>query len=116
MSKNKRIFGAAGAALGLGGFSVALGGCCALPWAVALLGVTGAINLARLAKYQPYFLIAAALLLGLAFYWVYRTVPAHAGNVCATTDSRRIRRIVWIVAVLLAVLMALSLLPVWPYL
>ena len=48
LSEKGRVIGTAGAALGLGAFAAAVGACCALPWAVALLGVSGAVALARL--------------------------------------------------------------------
>jgi len=59
MGKKGRVIGAAGGAVGLGGFAAALGLCCSVPWAVALLGVGGAVAFARLAFLMPYALIAA---------------------------------------------------------
>lgn len=59
----------AGGAVGLGGFAAALGLCCGVPWAVALLGVTGAVVLARLAFLLPYALAGAAVLLGFGFWF-----------------------------------------------
>ena len=47
MSEKTRVIGSAGGALGLGAFAAAIGACCGLPWAVALLGVSGAVALAR---------------------------------------------------------------------
>lgn len=48
MSEKARVLGTAGGALGLGAFAAASGACCGVPWAVALLGVSGAVALARL--------------------------------------------------------------------
>jgi hypothetical protein len=48
MSEKARVLGTAGGALGLGAFAAAIGACCGFPWAVALLGVGGAVALARL--------------------------------------------------------------------
>jgi hypothetical protein len=59
MVEKVKVFGAAGGAVGLGGFAALLGLCCSVPWAVALLGVSGAIALARLAFLLPYSLAAA---------------------------------------------------------
>jgi len=45
MSEKTRVIGSAGGALGLGAFAAAIGACRGLPWAVALLGVSGAVAL-----------------------------------------------------------------------
>lgn len=111
MDKNKRVWGAAGGAVGLGGVAAALGTCCAAPWAVTLLGVTGAVTLARLSAYQPYLLVAGAILLGLAFFWVYRPEPQCDDESCAPTTRRRQRVAVWIAALVFAAISALALLP-----
>ena len=113
MGSKKPILGAAGGALSLGGAAAALGTCCVAPWAVALLGASGAVTLARFARYQPYVLGAAAVLLGLAFYWAYRRDPACVDGSCETTSRRRLRWAVWLTALLLAVLAVLSIWPIW---
>jgi cytochrome c biogenesis protein CcdA len=113
MSKKKPILGAAGGALGLGGVAAFLGTCCVAPWAVALLGVSGAVTLARFARYQPYVLGVAAVLLGLAFFWAYRPDPGCVDGSCEATSRRRLRWTVWITAILLALLAALSIWPIW---
>jgi hypothetical protein len=53
MSDRTRAIGTAGGALGLGAFAATVGACCGLPWAVALLGVSGAVALARLSQADP---------------------------------------------------------------
>lgn len=111
MSKKKPIFGVAGGAVGLGGVAAALSTCCVAPWAVTLLGVSGAVTLARLAAYQPYVLGAAAVLLGLAFYWAYRADPTCVDSGCEMTNRKRLRWVVWSAALLLALLTAVSYLP-----
>ena len=111
MSDRKRVFGVAGGAVGLGGVAAALSTCCVAPWAVALVGVSGAVTLARLASYQPYVLAAAAVLLGLAFYWAYRADPVCVDGSCEATNRKRLRWVVWIAALFLAVLTAVSYLP-----
>jgi len=83
MAEKPVVIGAAWGALGLGALAAAVGGCCAAPWAVVLLGVTGAVALARLMFLLPYALIGAALLLGVAFWWAYRPIlstPAAASR------------------------------------
>jgi hypothetical protein len=67
MSEKTRVIGTAGGALGLGAFAAAIGARCGLPWAVAILGVSGAVELARL----------SFLLLAVGFWWAYR--PAAVG-------------------------------------
>lgn len=113
MAGNKRIFGAAGGAVGLGGLAAALGTCCVAPWAVALLGVSGAVTLARLARYQPYILVAGAVLLGLTFLWAYRPVADCADGSCEPATRRRLRWIAWISAFLFAAVAAASLYPLY---
>jgi hypothetical protein len=81
VGEKARVIGAAVGALGLGGMAAALGLCCTVPWAVVLLGVTGAVAFARLAFLLPYALIGAALLLGVSF-WCYTT------RTCITTGIR----------------------------
>ena len=110
MAKNKRIWGAAGGAVGVGGVAAALGTCCVAPWAVTLLGVSGAVTLARLAAYQPYVLAAGGVLLALAFYWVYRPEPVCDDGSCEPANRRRQRVIVWAAAAVFAVVGAISIL------
>lgn len=64
MAEKLKILSVAGGAVGLGGFASALGLCCGVPWAVALLGVSGAIAFARLGFLLPYALAGAILFLG----------------------------------------------------
>jgi cytochrome c biogenesis protein CcdA len=111
MSENKRVIGAASGALGLGAFAAALGTCCIAPWAVSVLGVSGAVALARLAVLQPYALIVAGVLLGVAFFWAYRPAPVCADGTCATTSKRRLRWTVWIATVVVAILAVSALMP-----
>ena len=113
MKQNKRAFGLAGGAVGLSGVAATLAGCCAAPWAVALLGVSGAVMLARVASYQPYILGAAALLLGWAFYWAYRKDATCVEGTCEANSRRRLRWTVWIAAVLVTGLALLSLSPLY---
>lgn len=113
MDAKKRVVGVAGGAVGLGGLAAALGTCCVAPWAVTVLGVSGAITLARLAKVQPYLLLAAVVLLGMAFYWAYRPQPACADGSCEPTQRRRLRWVVWIAAVAFSAFAWLSLFPTY---
>jgi hypothetical protein len=112
MAEKPQVIGAAGGALGLGAFAAAVGGCCGAPWAVALLGVTGAVALARLAFLLPYALIGSTVLLGVAFWWAYLPARACADGECASTDRRRpLRLMVWVAALLVAALTVVALSP-----
>jgi len=102
MAEKVKVLGAAGGAVGLGGFAAALGLCCSVPWAVALLGVSGAIAFARLAFLLPYSLAAAAVFLGCGFWLAYRK-PACADGVCAQ-PPRLLRWIMWVTAAVVVTL------------
>lgn len=109
MDEKQRAIGAAGGALSLGTFAAALAACCGVPWAVALLGVTGAVAFARLAFLLPYALAGAAALLMLAFWWAYRKPAACDDGACDTTGRRALQWIVWIAAVFVLSLSVLAL-------
>jgi hypothetical protein len=100
MSENTRVLGTAGGALGLGAFAAAIGACCGFPWAVALLGVGGAVGLARLSFLLPYALLGAGALLAVAFWLAYRPLPVCSDGTCAPAGRRPLRWIVWAAAVL----------------
>lgn len=102
MSEKGRVLGTAGGALGLGAFGAAIGACCGFPWAVALLGVGGAVALARLSFLLPYTLLGAGALLGVAFWWAYRPQVVCADGTCNPASRRRLRLIVWTATVLVA--------------
>lgn len=109
MGERTRVLGAAGGALGLGGFAAALGLCCTVPWAVALLGVTGAIAFARLAFLLPYALIGAVVLLAVGFWSAYRRPVDCTNGICTANTRRSLQWIVWIAAVLVAALCVIAL-------
>jgi hypothetical protein len=109
MSDRARVIGVTGGALGLGGFAAALGLCCTVPWAVALLGVTGAIAFARLAFLLPYALFGAGALLALGFWVAYRPVAACANDSCAAAYRRGLRWMVWSATTLVCSLAVIAL-------
>lgn len=111
MDGKKRTLGAAGGAVGLGTFSAGVGACCSAPWVVALVGVSGAVAVARLAFVVPYALAAAILLMAVAFWLAYRRRPVRAGDTCEEGERRRLRRLVWVAAFLVAGLVFLALAP-----
>jgi mercuric ion transport protein len=97
MNEKPTAVGATGGALGLSALALAFGLCCVSPWAVALLGVGGAVLLARLAIIQPYAVTASFILLGAGFWVAYRR-PAAAE--CEVAQRRKLRWLVWGAAVL----------------
>ncbi len=108
MSDSRRVAGAAGGALGLGAFAALFGTCCVAPWTVGLLGVTGAVTLARLSFLQPYLILGTLGLLGIAFWWAYRPQAACADGACETTSRRRLRWMVWLACILICALVAVT--------
>jgi hypothetical protein len=109
MTDKTRVIGTAGGALGLGAFAATVGACCGLPWAVAVLGVSGAVALARLSFLLPYALLGAGGLLAVAFWWVYRPLAVCADGTCDATGRRPLRWIVWGAALLVIGLGAVAL-------
>lgn len=109
MSEKARVIGTTGGALGLGAFAAAVGACCGLPWAVTLLGVSGAVALARLSFLLPYALMAAAGLLVVAFWWAYRPPAVCTDGTCDTSGRRPLRWIVWTATLLVLGLGAVAL-------
>ena len=109
MGEKRRVFGTVGSAVGLGGFAAALGFCCTAPWAVALLGVSGAVVLARLAFLLPYLLIGSAALLGVGFWLAYRRPAQCTDGSCVSTSRRGLQWVVWISAVIVAALVIVAL-------
>ena len=65
------LTGAASAALGSAAASI----CCIGPLAITLLGVQGAIVAAGIKPYRWYLLAGSFVLIGLAFWSVYRPPP-----------------------------------------
>lgn len=109
MSEKSRVLGAATGALSLSAFAAATGACCALPWAVALLGVSGAVALARLSFLLPYALVGSVLLLAAAFWWVYRPQTVCTTGVCEQALRRRpLRWLVWAATALVLILGAVG--------
>ena len=99
-----RVIGVAGGALGLSGFAAALGLCCGVPWAVALLGVTGAVAFARLAFLLPYAILGAVALLGVGFWSAYRSPATCNDGTCTPSTRRALQWTVWIATVVVVAL------------
>jgi MerT mercuric transport protein len=109
MSEKTRVIGTAGGAVGLGAFAAAIGACCGLPWAVALLGVSGAVALAGLSFLLPYALLGSAALLAVGFWWAYRPRVVCADGTSKAVSRRGMRWIVWVAAVLVVALATVAL-------
>ncbi len=91
--------------------AVGAASCCVIPFALAMLGISGAWigNLTALAPYQPYFVGLAALLLASGFLLVYRKPRAACaeGAYCARPASDRVVKIgLWSAAVFTALTVA----------
>jgi mercuric ion transport protein len=104
MRERARVISAAGGAFGLSGFAAAIGLCCTVPWAVTLLGVTGAVAFARLTFLLPYSVVGAAGLLSLAFWLAYRRPADCADNSCTPRNRQALQWFVWITAALVVAL------------
>ncbi len=86
-------FGAVGSALS----SAVAAICCIGPLALTLLGVNGMIFAAGLKPYRFSLLAASALMLGLAFWLIYRPLPVKGAS-CSTRSGRFTKIIVWFAA------------------
>lgn len=96
--------------LAAGGILAALGAasCCVVPFALFMLGVSGAWigNLTVLEPYQPIFATLAAGCLGYGFYLVYRKpkVVCADDSYCAKPNSNRTAKAgLWTATVLVVI-------------
>jgi len=97
----RRTIGAGvGAASGTSLIAAIVSFCCAGPWAVILLGVPGAIFLARWAPYRPYLIVASGAVLAWSFWRTYRLRQKCAGGRCATGPSPLLMGFLWSAAAL----------------
>ena len=85
--------------------AVVASACCIGPVVFVLLGA-GAFgaSLASLERYRPIFLTVTTAFLAFAFYAAYR--PVEDCGVCEPSSRRRGRIIVWVAALMVAVLVA----------
>ncbi len=96
MHEGPKVLGTTGGAVGLSALALAFGACCVAPWAVTLLGVGGAVLLARLAFVQPYVVAVTLLLVGLGFWYAYRREPVAADGACPVDNRTGLRWLIWI--------------------
>lgn len=111
MSDKPKILGVAGGAVALSGLALALGACCVAPWAVGLLGVGGAVMLARLAGLQSPVVALTLVLTGLGFWYAYRKQSTALGETCPVDDRRSLRIALWIGALIVVCIDIASYLP-----
>ena len=112
MSEKPKVLSATGGAVGLSALALAFGACCVTPWVVALLGVGGAVALARLAILQPYVIAATLALLGVGFWYAYRRRAVAADcRSCPVETRTGLRLAVWIGALIVIGLDVASYLP-----
>jgi mercuric ion transport protein len=100
--------------MAVGGLLAALAAasCCVAPFALFLLGISGAwiSNLTALEPYQPIFAAIAFGFLGCGFYLVYRKPVAVCveGSWCAAPGSKRFAKIgLWTATILVIVALGL---------
>ena len=72
LREHGKIAASGGGAVGLSMFASFVGLCCIGPWTVALLGVSGAVSMARWQPYRPLILAMAGAMLAWAFWRTYR--------------------------------------------
>ena len=96
--RDKAVAATTGGAIGLGAFASLVSLCCIGPWTVALLGVSGAVAMARWQPIRPYILAVAAVMMVWAFWRVYR--PRCADG-CAAKASIRLQTMLWLSIILL---------------
>jgi len=94
------LWGASSAALTSAAASI----CCAGPWALALLGVNGAILGAAIKPYRPFLLTAALVLLAFGYWRLMSLRKRSEGAACSIRAMRlqktvlRIGVVTWIAA------------------
>ena len=83
MQERKKIIASGGSAVGMSMFASFVGLCCIGPWTVALLGVSGAVSMARWQPFRPYILGVAGIMLAWAFWRTYRLKRVCLADGCA---------------------------------
>jgi hypothetical protein len=106
MLETKKIIASGGGSVGLSMFASIVGLCCIGPWTVALLGVSGAVSMARWQPLRPYILAAAGAMLAWAFWRTYRLRRVCLAEGCADKRPGTAMYVsLWLSAVLLVLAM-----------
>lgn len=101
MDEDRKVAATTGSAIGLSAFASFVGLCCIGPWAVGLLGVGGAVAMARFQPLRPWILGTATLMLLWAFWRVYRPARYCPEGTCTARRSVWLQLLLWGSAVLL---------------
>ncbi|GJL65747.1 MAG: mercuric transporter [Nitrospirales bacterium] len=101
MIKGKVVF-AAGGLIG----AVLASTCCIVPFALLLLGISGAwiSYVTALAPYQPFFLVESLVFLGIGFWKIYGKpeTSCEEGAACSTHQSEQmLKGTLWIATLLI---------------
>ncbi len=103
MREDKKLAATSGSAIGISAIASFIGLCCIGPWAVALLGVSGAVAMAKWQPFRPYLLGLAVVMLLWAFWRVYgpRRKKLCAAGLCAARPSLWLQGSLWLAAILI---------------
>lgn len=101
MKADAKVAATTGGAIGLSAFASFVGLCCIGPWAVGVLGVGGAVALARWQPYREWILMGAGLLLLWGFWRVYRPARYCPDGRCPAGRSLWLQVLLWFAACLL---------------
>jgi len=106
MQDSKKIFASGAGAVSLSLFASMVGLCCIGPWSVGLLGVSGAVSMARWQPLRPYILGIAGVMLIWAFWRTYRLKRVCLAADCADRSPGLAMHIsLWLSALLLVLAM-----------
>jgi MerT mercuric transport protein len=94
---------ATGSAFGLGALASAIGLCCVGPWAVSLLGVSGAIAIAEYEPYRMYILTLAGIFLAWGFWHVYQLPKQCTTDACQQSARKGVKAMLWLSSILVIV-------------
>jgi hypothetical protein len=102
MLETKKIIASGGGSVGLSMLASIVSLCCIGPWTVALLGVSGAVSMARWQPLRPYILVVAGSMLAWAFWRTYRLRRVCLREGCAHKHPGTAMYVsLWLSAVLL---------------
>lgn len=102
MNEDKKLATTSGGAIGISAIASFIGLCCIGPWAIALLGVSGAVAMARWQPLRPYILGLALVMLSWAFWRVYGPPRKKlcAAGLCPARPSLWLQSGLWFAAIL----------------
>ncbi len=103
MREDKKLAATSGSAIGISAIASFIGLCCVGPWAVALLGVSGAVAMAKWQPIRPYILGLAVIMLLWAFWRVYGPPRKKlcAAGLCAARPSLWLQGSLWLATILI---------------